>query len=146
MTRKDDVLIICAEVNKLEAVTAYICRRANALGAPTLLLPKFELVAEELFLNIVNHAVPKTCEEVEIRCVRQIIAGGDGEMCCISMRDWGPPFNPLDKENPALEQDIESRPIGGLGVYLVTQMADHCSYARENGSNLFTICFHLPDK
>ena len=55
----------------------------------------------------------------------------------------GAAFNPLEKEAPTLEQDLESRPIGGLGVYLVRQMADHCAYARENDNNFFTVCFRL---
>jgi len=143
MPKTDALLTVAADFNNLATVQNFVRHRAEALAAPEPLWLKLELVVEELFLNIVNHANPKTRPEVEITCSRQGVGDVLEEMLCVAMRDWGPPFNPLEKENPALEQDLESRPIGGLGVYLVTQMADHCAYARKDGSNLFTVCFRL---
>ena len=143
MPNNDALLTIVADFDNLANVQDFVRRRAEELAVPNPLWFKLELVMEELFLNIVNHAKPKTRDEVEIDCIRQSFGDVSGEMFCVTVRDWGPPFNPLEKEDPALEQDLESRPIGGLGVYLVTQMADHCAYARKDGSNLFTACFRL---
>ncbi len=144
MSQNNDFLNIGASIDNLAAVTEYISNRAETLLVPIMLLPKLELVIEELFLNIVNHANPKSRKDVEIGCTRQKTEKAPGgEMLCISTRDWGPEFNPLQKEKPLLEEDIEKRAIGGLGVYLVTEMADHCSYVRQDGSNLFTVCFKL---
>jgi len=136
-------LSIAAEFNNLAAVKAFVCRRAKDLGAPDLLWSKLELVVEELFLNIVNHSSPAPRTSVDISCSRQSVGDVDDEMFCLCLRDWGPPFNPLEKEDPALEQDVELRPIGGLGIFLVIQMADHCSYRREDDSNIFSACFQM---
>jgi len=141
MSRTDTPFSIAADFDNLTAVKAFVCRRAEELAVPDLLWSKLELVVEEIFLNIVNHAQPKIREEVEILCSVQGVEDTSGEMFCIAVRDWGPSFNPLEKEDPTLEQDVDSRPIGGLGIFLVLQMSDHCTYTRENESNLLTVCF-----
>lgn len=141
MNRKDAFLRIAAEFDNLLAAKAFVCRRAEMMGVPENLWSKLELVVEELFLNIVDHAQPKSGTGVEIICLRQSVGDYPEEMFCISVRDWGPPFNPLEKEAPALEQDLDGRPIGGLGIYLIIQMVDYCNYVREDECNLFTACF-----
>ncbi|MBM9511233.1 ATP-binding protein [Desulfogranum marinum] len=143
MAQTDSSLSIAADFGNLSAVKDFVRRQAKMLRVPERLSGKLELVVEELFLNIVNYAHPKLKEEVDIRCSRHSNGDTQGEMICIAIQDWGPPFNPLEKDNPALEQNVEERPIGGLGVYLVTQMADYCTYARQNENNCFTVCFHL---
>ncbi len=143
MPHADEFFSVAAEFDNLEAVKEYIRGHAMVMDVPDSLIPKLELVMEEIFLNIVNHARPRIKSEVEIRCWRQVAGDDLDEMFCVAVRDWGRAFNPLGKETPALEQDVEDRPIGGLGIYLVIQMADHCSYKRQDGSNLFTVCFNL---
>jgi len=143
MSETDAHLSIVADFDNLAEVTAFVCRRARELTAPELLWPKIELVVEELFLNIVNHSGLPPEAVVDISCSRQRVGDGPDDMFCISLRDRGQPFNPLKKEVPALEQDVDSRPIGGLGIYLVIQMADHCSYARQDDSNIFSACFRM---
>lgn len=143
MAQTDASLSIAAIFDNLSAVKDFVRRQSEMLRVPEILSGKLELVVEELFLNIVNYAHPKLKEEVEIHCSRHSVGDTENEMICIAMRDWGPPFNPLEKDNPALEQNVGERPIGGLGVYLVTQMADHCTYARQDENNCFTVCFHL---
>ncbi len=141
MNRSDALLHIAADFDNLFAVKAFVCRRAEAMGVPDDLWSKLELVVEELFLNIVDHARPKSGTGVEIGCSWQSVGDVPDERFCISVRDWGSPFNPLEKEAPSLEQDVDGRPIGGLGIFLVIQMADYCNYVREDECNLFTACF-----
>jgi anti-sigma regulatory factor (Ser/Thr protein kinase) len=143
MSKTDAYLSIAADFDKLDAVKAFVCRCAKDLAASDLLQSKLELVVEELFLNIVNHSclTPKT--GVDISCVLHSVGEANKEMFCVCLKDWGPPFNPLEMESPALEQDVDSRPIGGLGIFLVIQMADHCSYRREDDSNIFSACFQM---
>lgn len=134
-------LSIAADFDNLVTVKDFVCSRAGEFAVPELLWSKLELVVEELFLNIVNHSCPAPRKSVDIICSQQRIGDKADEMFCVSVRDWGPPFNPLEKESPALEEDLDSRPIGGLGIFLVIQMADHCSYTREDDSNIFSACF-----
>lgn len=132
-----------ASLAALAEVQQFVCLQAGMAGGQESLFSTLELVMEELFVNIINHAKPRRKPEVEIACALQNPVDATRSAFCVSLRDWGPRFNPLDQQGPKLEQDVETRPIGGLGIHLVTQMADHFEYRRHKESNLFTVCFHL---
>ena len=53
---------------------------------------------------------------------------------CITLEfaDNGVAFNPLLAAMPDLDQDVETRQIGGLGIHFVRQMADSASYVRAD--------------
>jgi sigma-B regulation protein RsbU (phosphoserine phosphatase) len=96
-----------------------------------------ELVAEELLTNVVR--------SLDAR-------GGDSRMSLdcelthtqivVTVRDDGPPFDPLSLAAPDLDADIDDRAIGGLGVTLVRQLADSCRYSRVAGHNVMEIRLH----
>lgn len=96
---------------------------------------KLNLVLEEVIVNIVNHAYAGTNGDMEVECTTP-----SGKFCC-TVRDWGPPFNPLLADKPDTTSDIDNRSVGGLGLMLVTTMTDECSYTRSGESNELTFCF-----
>ena len=49
--------------------------------------------------------------------------------------DDGVAFNPLTAPEPDVNVPLEDRPIGGLGIFLVTHLLDEMKYERENGRN-----------
>ena len=51
------------------------------------------------------------------------------------VEDDGKPFNPLEAEDPAVSQDLDSINIGGLGIHLVKKMMDDIDYQRVKGKN-----------
>lgn len=58
----------------------------------------------------------------------------------MSVEDGGPRFNPLeDAPTPNLTDDAESRPIGGLGIFLIRENASSLNYEYTNNNNIFTI-------
>lgn len=127
----------------LDKVQDFIREQANLADVPEPLRPKLELVAEEVFVNVANHAYAQGQGEVEIHCRRETDHADSGTLFCLSFLDWGPPFNPLESPTPSLEAELDNRPIGGLGIYLVIQAADRCSYARENDTNELVTCFRM---
>jgi len=92
------------------------------------------LAVDEACTNSIKYAYPED-------------RGGDIELSCridhglatVTIRDWGYPFNPLDMPPPDLNLDIDKRPVGGLGIYLMKKFSDRIEYRRENDSNLLTI-------
>jgi sigma-B regulation protein RsbU (phosphoserine phosphatase) len=44
-------------------------------------------------------------------------------------------YNPLARADPDLTLPLEQRRPGGLGVFLVKQLADEVSYERREGRN-----------
>ena len=54
--------------------------------------------------------------------------------------DAGKPFNPLAHPDPDVTAAAEDRTIGGLGIYMVKQMAASVTYERRDGRNVLTVC------
>ncbi|SOB60416.1 conserved protein of unknown function [Pseudodesulfovibrio profundus] len=143
MSHTDESRTFPAELEALTQVHQFVCQQAQSADAQDTLRSKLELVVEEVFVNIINHARPRHKPEVEVTCSLEQNDSAPSGAFCVALRDWGPPFNPLDQQQPNLELSVEERAIGGLGIHLVKQMADRCEYRRENDSNLFSICFYL---
>jgi len=53
--------------------------------------------------------------------------------------DDGRPFDPLAAAPPDLSLAIEDRPLGGLGIRMLRELADNVTYERRNGANRVTL-------
>ncbi len=63
----------------------------------------------------------------------------NGEMSIRIVDDAGP-FDPTsDAPAPETESPIEERPIGGLGIFLVTRFTDSIQYDRQHNHNYLTL-------
>lgn len=91
---------------------------------------KIRLCVEEVEENILCYS-GSTWIEVEVE-------QEDGSIR-IGFRDGGVRFDPLAKEDPDINAPIDSRPIGGLGIFICKQMMDSLTYHFENGCNIFTM-------
>jgi len=67
-----------------------------------------------------------------------------GDLLTLEFRDEGAPFDPLSAALPDLEADIMDRPIGGLGLYLIRQIAQETHYRRIDGANLLRVSLRIP--
>ncbi len=132
----NNTLRMPAKLASMESFRSFVFRQIE--GAPRLeaLSANLDLVMEELLTNIMFYAYPEKEGEIEVQCDR-IDEGG----LRIMIRDWGTPFNPLEKAPPNLELDIDERQIGGLGIYLVRELAREVLYRYENGANVLTVHF-----
>jgi serine/threonine-protein kinase RsbW len=72
--------------------------------------------------------------------------GLDGDLLTLRFRDQGAPFDPLSAQTPDLEADILDRPIGGLGLYLIRQIAESMHYERIDDCNLLRVSLRVPAK
>ena len=93
-----------------------------------------ELILEELLVNIISYAY----EEAGTGIIR-VSANVEGSTVTLEFRDRGREFNPLEREAPDLEADIEDRPIGGLGIFLVMELASSVTYERAGDENVLRI-------
>ena len=106
---------------------------------PPPLIHVAETVADELLSNVIRHAYrddrPHTID-VAI-AVRQ-------EGLTLQVSDDGVPFDPWSALAPDVSRPIEVRPVGGLGIHLVRELAAHCHYARVDGRNQVTVTLREP--
>lgn len=95
------------------------------------------LVLEELITNSVSYALTDAAEPVlGLRLWR------DGNMVVAQLEDNGAAFDPFrEVPKPDIEQGLDERPIGGLGVFLVMQLSEAAHYERDGDTN--RIILHL---
>jgi anti-sigma regulatory factor (Ser/Thr protein kinase) len=59
----------------------------------------------------------------------------EGRTLDVEIVDDGIPYDPLGGEEPDTTLPLEERPVGGLGVMLVTRLVDEIRYDGEGGRN-----------
>ena len=92
------------------------------------------LACEEIIVNIIRYAYPDAADGYIGVGIAE-----DGQALRITIRDGGKPFNPLEHERPDTTQALEDREIGGLGIFLVRQVADRVDYAYTGGENRLSL-------
>lgn len=89
--------------------------------------PDAAVVVDEIVSNVVRCS--GTSEfAVEVRC--------DGTLV---FTDDGVAFDPLQRDAPDVEAGIDERKAGGLGIFLVRQLAREVKYERRDGRNVLTV-------
>jgi anti-sigma regulatory factor (Ser/Thr protein kinase) len=98
--------------------------------------PRFqaELVFEELVSNVIRYGY----DDQELHMV-QVDVRVDPKNLVLVVSDDGRPFNPLERADPALPDDIADAAIGGLGIMLVRKAARSVAYERTGGRNRLTV-------
>ncbi|MBI3900885.1 MAG: ATP-binding protein [Chlamydiia bacterium] len=123
-----------AKVENLPEVLNWLRHELEVFGLKSSFIQKMELVAEEAIANIIFHTYKK--KEGEIEIVIEVAA----TQMQMTIRDWGPPFDPLlfvsqvDVKAPLKERDE-----GGLGIHLMRQLVDQIHYRRDLESNVLTL-------
>ena len=59
------------------------------------------------------------------------------------MVDSGVEFDPLKNDVADTESDLEDRPVGGLGIFLVKQLSESVEYERKDEKNHLFIKVNL---
>lgn len=131
---------ITAELASLEPLQEFARQQAQTLGLPEENHLKLDLVIEEIVVNVFSYAYPDHIGDIEVECQRQ---QGPCRFC-VTIRDWGTAFNPLEQEAPDTQLDCDERPIGGLGIFLAKEMTDSLSYRYTGEANEVIIGFNLP--
>ena len=97
-------------------------------GLPEDLQFKIRLCVEEVEENILCYS-GSTWVEVSVNLANNELK--------VEFKDGGVEFDPLAKPDPDINAPIETRQIGGLGIFLCKQMMDSLNYHFENGCNIF---------
>lgn len=117
---------------QVDAFLGEVCGAAG-LGRQTCL--RLTLLVEELFTNTVVHG-HGTDSEAPVRIECEVSPG----RIALIYEDTGPAHDPFARVIvPDADADIENRPIGGLGVLLVSAMAQHVEYQRAGDRNRISL-------
>ena len=130
-----NILRLPAQMESLERFRSFILQKLELMGLRREIVLQIELVLEELLSNIIKYTYPHGTGEVEVGCSLE------RNKLCLSIRDWGTPFNPFEYETLDPTLDIMDRKIGGLGIYLVKNIVDEYNYQRQGESNFLRVYF-----
>jgi len=121
---------------------------APALAAAEAWLQSYEPSPEALYfvLLAIEELVPNCIKYGYDDCGEHTIvihlSVADGALTII-VTDDGHRFDPMAAPPPDLSLDIQERAIGGLGIYLLRQLADHIAYERRDETNRLTLTKRL---
>nr|MCR4824942.1 SpoIIE family protein phosphatase [Bacteroidales bacterium] len=89
------------------------------------------LALEEAVANVILYAYPEGTDGlVDIEAVIR------GRTIHFAISDSGMPFDPTQIDDVDIDQSLEDRPIGGLGIHLVRNIMDNVYYERSEGKNI----------
>lgn len=121
-------------LDSLDQVKSQLEAFATRHQLPRSLIRKLQVVCDELLSNVLRHGCNHLPEDASV----ELCLGLSGDCLRFSLRDPGRPFNPLDVPEPDLSLALEDRPIGGLGLHLVRNIARNCSYERSDNTNVLS--------
>ena len=123
-----------ASIDELDNVLKFINDEIKDIK-DSKLLTKFNLVVEEIFVNIVSYAYPDNDTNNNVT----ISINDNDDKTIITFIDSGKYFNPLIKDDPDISLSADERQVGGLGIYLVKKMMDNVEYEYKDNKNILTI-------
>ena len=124
-----------ATLESLEKLMQFVSGFAEDHGFSKERISEIQLATEEALLNIFEYAYPGEHKgEVEVSCEMR----SDSELN-IRILDTGIPFDILSLSAPDLTCPLPDRKIGGLGCYLIRNMADDVQYHRQGDTNILNL-------
>lgn len=98
---------------------------------------KIDMCGEEIYANIAFYAYEQSEGEINVTIQKE------KNEIILRFEDSGIPYNPLEKPDPDITLPPEQRPLGGLGIFMVKEMADNISYEYKDQNNILTLRFNI---
>jgi len=131
---KNKRFVIENQIGELSSLADKIDELAEEWELSPALAMNMNLVIEEAVSNIIFYAFNDDNKH-EIR----ISISLENSSLTIKIIDDGIPFNPLAQQQPNITLPAEERPVGGLGIFLISQIMDEMNYDRIKNENILTL-------
>jgi len=115
--------IFPAKFDQLDAIREFAAQAARDAGMDDSAIYAVELSMDEACSNVIEHAY-EGIEGGEIECT----CDSDEKNLTIIIHDHGKSFDPSSIALPDLDSDLESRPLGGLGVFFMKKSMDELRF------------------
>jgi anti-sigma regulatory factor (Ser/Thr protein kinase) len=118
--------------DSLSTLRQYVGAVGQQAGLETQSIHRLRLAVDEVAANIIMYGYA----DYEQPGVVEARVTMDDDSMTLTLEDSGKPYNPLDREIPDnLEDPLDTREIGGLGIYLAIRNVDEFKYQQLNGRN-----------
>lgn len=127
--------VIENQVGELPPLAKKIEELAEKWELPHELAMNINLVIEEALTNIIFYAFT----DINKHEIKMSVSLNSKKRLRIKITDSGIPFNPLARQQPDITLPVEERPVGGLGIFLISRIMDRMHYSRQNNQNILTL-------
>jgi serine/threonine-protein kinase RsbW len=127
-------LTVPGDLSSLKSIRDYVMRAASQSGLEKVLTNRLRLAVDEIVTNTIVHGYTEAGLEGDI-LVEALI---DDEKLVITVEDEGAYFDPTQHEMPGPEdlgQPLDTREVGGLGIYLAVNSIDEFHFERDGSIN-----------
>lgn len=137
------IISIPSDKGRLYEVQDFVRDCMRGSGANQFAQAQVELVVEEVFVNIADHAYDGRADgEVRVCCSMDNL----NHVLLIAFADRGDRFDPLEHRDPDVSKGPRGRPPGGLGIFLVKRNVDLVRYRRVRGWNVLAMLKRIPQR
>jgi serine/threonine-protein kinase RsbW len=131
----ESILRIAAELKNLSRIRSFVQKTAAALGADRDVIADIILATDEAVTNVIVHGYQDGPGMIEIELRR------NGNAIVVYVRDQSVPFDPTSIPAPDVNQPLEERPLGGMGIHIIRQLMDEVRHhiTPQGGNELIMI-------
>jgi len=130
-------LQISDHLSELEGVSETMENFAEEHQLGFAVVTKVNIILDEVLSNIIKYG--ETADKSLSKSIGLVVESGENGSLQITVSDNCAPFNPLERDDPDTSTDLESREIGGLGIYLVKKLANSVTYEWRANKNILKI-------
>ncbi|MFQ5794626.1 MAG: ATP-binding protein [Candidatus Bipolaricaulia bacterium] len=131
-------LTVPGTLDSLKTIREYVTAAADEADLDKKAAYRLRLAVDEIATNVIVHGYNEAGREGML----DLNADIDENALTICLEDTGMSYDPRQNPTPDdLDEPLEQRPIGGLGVYLAIQGVDRFTYERigDRNRNIFVV-------
>ncbi len=122
------------DLSELETLCQHLNKFSQDTGLSEACLTDINICLDELFTNIVCYGFKDKLEHLTLFLLQL-----SKDVLTVVIEDEGVAFNPLEKKDPEIPDDLKDVRIGGLGIHIVRKLMDELHYERKDSRNKLTL-------
>jgi serine/threonine-protein kinase RsbW len=137
-------LTVPGTLDSLKPIRDYVINATATAGLNKVLANRLRLAVDEIVTNSIVHGYDEAGIEGDIRIEADI----DNERLMIVVEDSGPHYDPTQHDLPTeedLSSPLDTRDIGGLGIYLAVNSIDEFRFEHVNDRNRNIFVMYLTE-
>jgi len=128
-------LTVRADSSAMRQVDDFVAAFVSEQGIAADEAARILILLEELLTNVMKYGYPDRAEPGQAEIVLEL----EGSRLEIEFVDDGCAFDPFAVAAPNLDEPLEARPVGGLGLHILRSMTDEARYERRNETNVIRL-------
>jgi sigma-B regulation protein RsbU (phosphoserine phosphatase) len=126
--------------NTLASLRDFVSRSGRSASLSPRAIYNLKLAVDEIATNIVMYAYPDSSEDDLLTVTARI----HHDRLELTLEDTGIPYDPRSHNEPDVDEPLDTREIGGLGVFFALNSVDDFDYGYVEGCNRNVFTMYRP--